>query len=314
MASDLKEFAFVKDFDIKVPAFSEWLVKYNKHYALTEMPMKFKVWSDNYDKVQAHNAKNLSWTLATNRFADLTREEHAALNLGFDVSLMKSMPNNSLNLEILDESVMLSSQDWRQKGAVTSVKNQQQCGACWAFASSAGLEGISQIKRGGTARSFSPQQLVDCSGSYGNNGCGGGTMVATYQYTRDNGITTYSNYPYQGQAGGCQYDQSNAFFTNSGYRSVANSASQLQAAVSLQPVTVAVEADQDAFQMYSGGVISSGCGTNIDHAITAVGFTNSYWIVKNQWGTDWGVGGYVYIAKNNYNVCGINSMASYPTA
>lgn len=310
-ASDLKEFAFVKDFDVKVPAFNDWLIKYNKRYSPIELTKKFKVWSDNYDIVEAHNAKNLSWTLATNHLADLTREEHAALNLGFNREIMKELEHN---VEILDESLTASSIDWRQKGAVASVKNQAQCGACWAFASAAALEGLSQIKKKGTVKSFSPQQLVDCSSSYGNQGCGGGTMVASYQYTKAKGIELYSTYTYQGTAGSCKYSSSKVAFKNTGYKSVSDSYTQLQAAVTLQPVTVAVEADQSAFQMYSGGVISSGCGTNLDHAITAVGFTSSYWIVKNQWGSSWGVDGYVQIKKGSSNVCGINSMASYPTA
>jgi len=213
----------------------------------------------------------------------------------------------------LDESVAASSVDWRNQGAVSAIRNQGQCGACWAFASAAALEGLKQIKKGGSVQVYSPQQLIDCSGSYGNQGCNGGTMVATYQYTKNYGIELESAYPFQASRGSCRYSSSQVAFKNSGYNSVGTSYTQLEAAVSSQPVTVAVEADQSVFQLYRSGVISSGCGTNLDHAITAVGYTSSYWIVKNQWGTSWGQSGYVYISKGSSNVCGINSMASYPT-
>jgi len=308
---DLSHFAYVKDFDLKVPAFREWIVTFNRQYSPAEVSPKFKVWSDNYDIVQDHNAQNLSWTLGMNLFADLTTEEHAALNLGFDRTMMDSLEHN---IEELDESLMATSIDWRSKKAVSGIKNQQQCGACWAFASAAALEGLYVIKKGSKVPDFSPQQLVDCSSSYGNQGCGGGTMVATYQYTAKNGIELQSAYPYQARVGSCRRSASKIAYQNKAYKSVSNSYTQLQTAVTAQPVTVAVEADQSVFQLYNSGVISSRCGTNLDHAITAVGFTSSYWIVKNQWGTSWGINGYVQIAKGSSNVCGINSMASYPTA
>merc|ERR1712193_300025 len=97
-----------------------------------------------------------------------------------------------------------------------------------------------------------------------------------------------------------------------GYKSVGTSTSSLQSALNVGPVSVAIEADQMSFQGYSGGVITSGCGTQLDHGVTAVGYTSDYFIVKNSWGASWGNNGYVYISTSG-NVCGIHSDASYPT-
>ena len=146
--------------------------------------------------------------------------------------------------------------------------------------------------------SFSEQQLIDCTktSTYGNDGCSGGLMVPSFQYTAANGIELESDYPFTGKDGNCQYSASKVAFKNTGYISVpANNYTLLKHAANLQPVTVAIEADQSVFQNYQSGIISSNCGTNLDHAVLVVGYNTSngqdYWIVKNQWGTSWGVSG-----------------------
>jgi len=226
---------------------------------------------------------------------------------------------------VLEETVNANptSWDWRAKGAVTPIKNQQQCGSCWAFSTTGSLEGLNFINNG-KLLSFSEQQLVDCSGSYGNEGCDGGWPFWALQYTAANGIELESVYPYTAQDGTCQYNKANVVFTNAGYGNVTNyNEVAMETQLLIQPISVCVEADQSVFQLYTGGVITSAsCGTQLDHAILAVGYASTsagqnYWIVKNSWGPSWGQSGYVYIAKSNstnsYGVCGIAMNVAYPT-
>jgi len=304
------------DLHLRIEEFSDWTITHNKQYATSELATRFGAWNSNYAYVQEHNSKNLSWTLEMNKFADLTSEEFSSLYLGFNYDQAQKEERNedhSLLQEGLEAPTTL---DWRTKGAVSSIKNQGSCGACWAFAVCSSMESLYYLKKK-SLPDLSEQQLVDCSSRYGNQACNGGTMVAAFQYTRDYGVETESVYPYRTRQGSCGYQKSKVFFKNSGYASVPQrNPTALLNAVAAQPVTVGVEASGRAFQLYKSGVITSNCGTSLDHAITAVGYDKSSWIVKNSWGTGWGERGYVRIARGSQNggsgLCGINLMASYP--
>lgn len=290
-------------------------MKYNKQYSADEHHYRFALWSKSYDKVQEHNSKGLSWELETNMFADLADEEFSALHLGYNHD-----PNRIReNVQYLDESEAPegTTWDWRKKGAVTSVKDQQSCGSCYTFASAAALEALYFLDKG-TLVDLSNQQLLDCTSSYGNQGCNGGLMVPCYKYVKEKGIEKFSDYTYKNKVGSCAYNAQKVVYKNGGYAEVPkNDFTQLRAAVKKIPVSVAVMADNDAFKLYKSGVISSNCGTQLDHAILAVGYGSGFWIVKNSWGSSWGEEGYVRIASGSQNngagVCGINSDNSYPT-
>jgi C1A family cysteine protease len=305
--------AGIEDLELRISLFKEWMQKYNRRYSVDEVTTRFAIWSKTYDYVQDHNSKGLSWTVETNQFADLTDEEFNALHLGFNFD-----PNRvQKNVVILDESDMPNDIDWRQKGAVTSIDDQGNCGSCYTFSSSAALEGLYFIKKG-TLVKFSKQQLLDCTSSYGNQGCNGGLMDNCFKYTQAKGIEKDTDYPYKGKVGTCAYSAAKAVYKNTAYADVTkNSYTQLQAALTKQPVSIAVEADQSAFKNYKSGILSANCGTSLDHAILAVGYASNYFIVKNSWGTTWGEQGYVRIASGTQNsgkgVCGINSQPSYPT-
>merc|ERR1711934_898011 len=208
---------------------------------------------------------------------------------------------------------LAASVDWRSKGAVTQVKNQGQCGSCWAFSTIGGLEGAWEIGTG-TLTSMSEQQLVDCSKA--NNGCGGGNMETGFQYEKGVNVATESSYPYTARDGSCKSSGDTTGIPKggiTGYKTVGTSTQSLMSAIQQNPVSVAIEADQNAFQGYSGGIIKSGCGTNLDHGVLAVGYDSShgYFLVKNSWGASWGDAGYLKIGTSG-NVCGIHSQPSYP--
>jgi hypothetical protein len=311
--------------------FVNFMHKYQKSYSHDEFFNRFSIFKANVDKYDAHNAKNLSWTMGVNKFADLTGDEFSALYKGFRI------PENHVRRPVVLTGAAPSSIDWVTKGAVTDVKDQGQCGSCWSFSTTGSLEGLYFLNTGSlsgiepqgtsswTVEGFSEQDLVDCSGSYGNQGCDGGLMDDAFQYVAANGIDLEANYQYTAADGTCS-TTGTAYLKGISYTDVTqNSESQLQIAVGQQPVSIAIEADQDVFQGYTGGIImaGSGCGAQLDHGVLAVGYgTDSsgtqFWKVKNSWGADWGENGYVRLQRNTQDnsgagVCGIAAMPSYPT-
>ncbi|KAM3200112.1 hypothetical protein P3L10_032473 [Capsicum annuum] len=195
--------------------------------------------------------------------------------------------------------------DWRKKGVVTGIKDQGQCGCCWAFSVVAATEGINKIKTGKLI-SLSEQELVDCDTS-SNMGCEGGLMDDAFKFIiKNHGLTTESNYPYEETDGTCKTGKES------------NHAAKI---TTNQPVSVAIDANASDFQFYSSGVFTGECGTELDHGVTAVGYGETsdgmeYWLVKNSWGTGWGENGYIRMQRNidaEEELCGIAMQASYPT-
>jgi len=205
--------------------------------------------------------------------------------------------------------------DWRTKGAVTPVKNQGQCGSCWAFSSTGALEGAHHLATGNLV-SLSESNLVNCSTQ--NSGCNGGLMDLAFDYCKTNPLMTEADWPYSPSKEflGCwlHYKKDKGVVTVSSYADVTpNEPNQLKAALATGPVSVAIEADKPAFQQYTGGVLTgTACGDQLDHGVLAVGWgtdatAGDYFIVKNSWGPSWGDNGYIKIgAAPGTGVCGIN--------
>ncbi|XP_073107500.1 senescence-specific cysteine protease SAG39-like [Elaeis guineensis] len=306
----------------------QWMAQYERVYKDTkEKERRFQIFKDNYNYIESVNrAGNRKYKLGLNQFADMTNEEVKASHLGFKPMRFTKSTTGSFqyaNLTDVSDSV-----DWRTKGAVTSIKDQGQCGCCWAFSSVAAIEGITQINTGklvSLSEQHYMQQLVDCDVSDGNNGCSGGLMTRAFRYVIDNrGITTEDNYPYMAADGTCDTDKaSSSAATISGYENVpANDESSLLPAVSKQPVSVGIEGSGQDFLKYSSGIFTGPCGTNIDHAVTVVGYGTAedgtkYWLLKNSLGTTWGENGYMRLLRGTDDaegLCGIAMQASYPTA
>jgi len=297
-------------------AFVSWMNKYDKSYAPEEFFYRYDTFKTNYDFVQEHNAGNHTWTVELNKFADMSRGEFKNIYLGYKPELRRNA-RNPVTLRNLQVGAYPSgSLDWVAKGAVTGIKDQGQCGSCWAFSTTGSVEGIVQIAHGHLT-SLSEQQLMDCSVAEGNLGCAGGLMDNAFKYVEKSGLCTEASYPYTAKDGTCKSSSCtmSADSKITGYKDVAHTENSLGASVDNQPVSVAIEADQSGFQLYKSGVFCGVCGTNLDHGVLAVGYgtdTSDYWKVKNSWGTSWGEQGYIRMCRNS-DKCGIANEPSYPT-
>jgi cathepsin L len=295
----------------------------------TEMEDKFrmKIYMENKQKVEKHNAQAArgehTYHLKMNMYGDMLHHEFVATMNGY-----KQRPKNDSSRPVGATYLMPAhvdklplNVDWRKHGAVTPVKNQGQCGSCWSFSTTGALE-AQHYRKTGKLTSLSEQNLVDCSRSYGNNGCNGGLMDNAFQYIKDNGgIDTEESYPYEGEDDQCRYNPKNKGAWDVGFVDVTegDEVALKNAIATVGPCSVAIDASHESFQFYSHGVYRDPECTpqDIDHGVLAVGYGvdetgQAYWLVKNSWGTTWGDQGYVKMARNEDNMCGIASSASYP--
>jgi C1A family cysteine protease len=312
-------FASIAEMEQMSSMWEAWKVQHQKSYSPLEETARFGIFTHNYKKIQKFNAENDTPQLAMNKFGDLTAAEFK--NKHASCAFYESNQDVvQASTESYDFGALPASVDWRAKGAVTAVKNQGQCGSCWTFSTTGVLEGWNFIHNG-QLLSFSEQQIVDCDTGT-DQGCDGGWPYLAVQYAAKNGLETEADYPYTAQDGTCRFQSGKAHKVNNGYSFVtANSTDQLKAALVNQPVSVLIEADQDVFQFYKSGVIKLNCGAALDHAVLAVGYHKvgvlEAFIVKNSWGTDWGMDGYVQIwdsqtPNGGQGVCGILAQPMIP--
>ncbi|CAA0807502.1 Cysteine proteinase RD21a [Striga hermonthica] len=304
--------------------YESWLVKHGKAYnALDEKERRFEIFKDNLRFVEEHNSVDRPYKVGLNRFADLTNEEYRSMFVGGRMARGPGLkgPRASGRYAVGEGEKLPESVDWREKGAVAPVKDQGQCGSCWAFSTVAAIEGVNKIVTG-DLKVLSEQELVDCDRSY-NQGCNGGLMDYGFQFVIDNGgLDTEDDYPYHARDGTCDSSRKNARVVSiDSYEDVPENDEQaLKKAVAHQPVSVAIEAGGRAFQLYQSGVFTGHCGTDLDHGVVAVGYGSEngqdYWIVRNSWGPSWGESGYIRLERNLANAasgkCGIAVEASYP--
>jgi C1A family cysteine protease len=295
-------------------AFLDFQKTYGKSYSDVEFPKRLEIFNANFERVNKLNAEHIliggEAVHGVTKFSDLTPEEFKATYLTY-------VPRNESQIErpLLElDGPLAGVVDWRTKGAVTAVKDQGQCGSCWAFSATEAIESYFFLKKGQLVE-LSPQQITSCDKVDG--GCNGGWPYRAYQYVKSaGGMELSKDYPYTsggGNTGACKFQSSKVVPGSAltGYTSIQQSEAQLQVALNNGPASVCVAAD--AFQSYRGGILRS-CPGQIDHCVQAVGYdsTNNYWIVRNSWNTNWGEQGYIRIAIGQ-DLCQIAQDATFPT-
>jgi C1A family cysteine protease len=296
------------------------MAKFNRQITDVEEFMgRLENFTTTHNWIEQHNSMlGRTWTAGHNQFSDWHAAEYKA-QLGYVSEDKERMASTWF------EPTNADSVNWIDQGAVTPVKDQGQCGSCWAFSTIASLEGAHAIATG-ELKSFCEEQVVDCAGiRYGLMGCNGGMQNRAYNYYEaGNDAMLEDDYKYTSGTtkakGSCQYDASQASnVTVKNYDMVTpNNQSQMKAALDKGVLAVAIEADKRAFQTYQSGILSGdACGTKLDHAVTAVGYGTengqAYWLIKNSWNTTWGDKGYIKLAMDdNMGTCGVQQDPMLP--
>ncbi|KAI3870696.1 hypothetical protein MKW92_003701 [Papaver armeniacum] len=308
--------------------YTQWLARHNRLYDTEEWLSRFQIYKSNVKLIDHVNSQNLPYKLVDNKFADMTNEEFRAKYLGLKTLPAIKIVNDDAFIKLNISTKLPKNVDWRKKRAVTRVKDQGDCGSCWAFSAVSAVEGINKIKTGKLV-TLSEQQIVDCNTGgddiFGKPGCDGGLISLAYDYIKENGLTNESKYPYKGVDDTCKKKQVVAkknLVTITGYKQIpANNEKILEAVVAQQPVSTAIDARSSTFRFYSEGIFTGDCEDNLSHGVAIVGYgggskkENKHWIVKNSWGMNWGEKGYIRMSrgvKSKQGLCGIAKTASYP--
>ncbi|KAL7631757.1 UNVERIFIED_CONTAM: hypothetical protein RMT77_017938 [Armadillidium vulgare] len=296
----------------------DFKTKYNKEYSPEEDIKRHQIFNENKLMIEEHNKKfeegEVTFTMAINKFGDMLLEETISL-MGLNQRI--EMPRGNTDFTI-DESISFPiSKDWRDFGVVTPVKDQHQCGASWAFSATGALEG--QSYKTGKLISLSEQNLIDCIGS---DGCIGGYVTDAYRYIQMNkGIDSEESYPYTASdKDRCNYNPQTVGANCTGYVAPISGTEHklLYATTEIGPMSVCIDANHHSFIFYESGIyyIPNCSRYNPTHCLLVIGYAKDayleFWMLKNSWGVKWGENGYIKMARNKDNLCGIATHFSYP--
>lgn len=318
--------------------FQAWTNTHGKVYETEEhLKERMHVFVENHKRIEEHNNQEPkpSYLLGHNEFSDMTQDEFARrFNLGeysnAEFNKLAAQERFSANKKVMNARHLVQDRpdevNWVALGGVTPVKNQGACGSCWAFSTTGALEGAKFVKTGELV-ALSEQNLLDCD--HKDLGCSGGLMDNAFKFDeKSGGLCSEDDYPYEAKQGAVcnptNCEDVPGTIVSTFYDVPVGDSNALEAAITMQPISVAIQANQFAFQFYKTGVLTDeSCGSrgNIDHGVLAAGYgidpeTNEpFWLVKNSWGETWGENGYIRMSRNSDNewgMCAILKMASYP--
>lgn len=313
----------------EINTFTDFINIYKKNYEHDEFQFRYNIFLNNKEFIETNNLYNENFKLKLNQFSDLSIDEFEKQYLLLNSKNINNYESLSSNKELkcsIDKNLLkLSSEtpsefDWEKENKVTCVKNQGNCGSCWAFSTVGAIESEYAIKKK-KLLNLSEQELLDCAdGEYENQGCNGGLMENGFHYVMDKGLCTEKEYPYEAKNNTCRICKEEIKISDCKEVPSYNETS-LKYAVLQKPISVAVDASSLSFQFYSGGILNSGCGTRLNHAVLLVGYGEDngkkYWRIKNSWGKNWGEDGYIRLARKDTNdktsgMCGVTKQPSYP--
>jgi len=306
--------ALQADFDV-------WAQVYGKEYTDDLQYLhRMAIYGENVKRVQALNDASPEGgaTFSLNKYADISPQEFNGKMLGYKPPTERTEDGKQyLNLEGL---VAPDAFDWIPLGKVTPVKDQKQCGSCWAFSATENIESVWMIAKGLTPanmKQLAPQQIVDCDKKDG--GCNGGDTPTAYEYViQAGGMEPEADYPYRAVNEACHFNKADVFATISGFQYATKTKDENEmkvATATVAPLSICVDAEP--WQFYSGGIMKKAqCGTSLDHCVQITGYDTSgatpYWIVRNSWGMDWGEKGFIRIEFGT-NTCGVAIEATTAT-
>jgi len=289
---------------------------HNKEYKSdAEFIERFNIFKSNLRLIEEMNEKsNGGATFAANKFSDLSPEEFA------EIYLMKDLPPYAPNasfLEIPENTRPLAAFNWEDQGACTPVKDQQQCGSCWAFSTTENIESVWYIAKKQLVQ-LAPQQIVDCDKA--NYGCSGGWPYVAFQYvTKAGGQDTEASYPYRAVNQQCAFKPASVAAKINGYKQLPKDYQAIMKALpTTSPFSVCVDAS--TWQFYNSGVMTPDqCGSSVDHCVQLVGYNTDssstpYWILRNSWGTGWGQQGFIWIEMGTQDACLVNDYVTTAVA
>jgi len=297
----------------------EFKEQFEKSYSSEEDAFRKTIFAENMKKIQEHNEKFqagiVSFDMGMNEFADLTEAEYA---LKMARGALHDQVGRVAFAQNFTSRALPTSVNWVEFGFRNPIINQGTCGSCYTFAAVAALEGQYYIKHKQLIQ-LSQQELLDCTKPYGNYGCGGGFQRSIYNYILANGIGYAASNPYRGVETQCVKNQPRITISTFYEIPSGNEEALKQAVATVGPIPIDMDASLDTFRFYNGGLYyDQRCTTNkLTHAITVVGYGTmqdgqDYWLVRNSWGAQWGVNGYIYMARNRNNACGVATRSVYP--
>eukprot|EP00349_Pseudokeronopsis_sp_Brazil_P002686 CAMPEP_0202960856 /NCGR_PEP_ID=MMETSP1396-20130829/5005_1 /ASSEMBLY_ACC=CAM_ASM_000872 /TAXON_ID= /ORGANISM="Pseudokeronopsis sp., Strain Brazil" /LENGTH=344 /DNA_ID=CAMNT_0049680349 /DNA_START=16 /DNA_END=1050 /DNA_ORIENTATION=+ len=317
----------LEDNNVEEMEFVNFIATYGRRFGTkAEYLYRLNIFTDKYRLIQEHNSDSANkYKLGVNKFMDFSDDEWENL-LTYREEVVDEERVVGADMEVLASAP--ETHDWREYGALTEVKDQASCGACWAFTAAETLESAHFLKTG-ELHILSEQQLVDCSKEYGNMGCFGGLFKNAFAYMVDYPLMLEADYPYEAKSIGtsCRYDSTKGVVQASGYHFVQpKSPDALLTNVLRQPLSVGIQANTAYFQLYKEGILDDEkCGgDNIDHAVQLIGYgydselEEPYWLFRNQWGTGWGEEGFFRVLRDTVEggtgICGIQKRILFPDA
>jgi len=302
--------------------FADFVHKYNKVYTADEFQTRYNNFKASLARSEKLQATSTSAQFGITKFSDLSVDE-------FKNTILMRNPIVQAEKPLIPTTTLIApgapaTFDWRDKGAVTAVKDQEQCGSCWAFSASEAIESAWILKGHATATTIdlSPQQIVDCDTIDGVQGCNGGFTSSAYEYIiQAGGQEQIKDYPYTGENGQCAFKAQDVDAKISAYTTIAKDETALSGTLSTTgPLSICLDAEH--WQNYASGVLSNlQCcpllKCQMDHCVQLVGYNSTasppYWIVRNSWNTDWGLDGYIWLEMGK-NTCGLTNDVTWPTS